>query len=771
MALAGFSWRPQKRLEDDRLLKGEGRFVEDMELPGMLHAFVVRSVEGHAHLLNIDGSAALAVPGVVAVLTAADLEGIVTGIPVMSRHGAAVLPGTEHPVLARDKVCYVGQPVAVIAAESRLQAEDAVEHVVIAYDPLPPVIDVEAAEAAAAIHPNVGTNAVMHIEGKGGDIDAAFENAAGVVSGRFEVPRVNPAPMETRGVIVEYDPAEQRLTLNLSTQVPYTVRDALAQVMDLPSEQVRVVAPDVGGGFGQKHQLFPEDVALACLARSLGRPVRWIEERRENMVACHGRGYLANLEAAFANDGKILGLRGKIIADLGGFAHSGAAISPHIAVTRLTGPYAIDAVYVEGVGVLTNMPPVGPYRGAGQPEAAFFMERIIDSVAGKLGLDPAEVRRRNLIPQDAFPYSTISGLVYDDGNFELALDRALELSHYDRWREVQHRQSSDDNLRIGVGVATVTTGSGGAGRSRDTNARVRIDASGEVVISTEASPHGQGVDTALAQIAADVLGVQPEQVRIQHGDTDMLPWGRGTYGSRSLILSGSAAYLALQEARDKVLRIASRMLGRPLDGLELLDGGVVDKEEPSSTVSLEQVAAAAQDVHWLPPDVEPGLDFFTEYTMTDNAYAFAAHVAVVEVDRTTGDTALLRYAAVHDSGPLMNPMLAEGQIHGGVVQGIGQALSEAMLYDESGQVRTGSFMDYAVPYAAALPPIVVDTVSTPSTSNPLGVRGIGEAPAVAAPAAIANAVHDALAGEGVGNIGLPLTPEKVWKAIQQAKRR
>jgi carbon-monoxide dehydrogenase large subunit len=771
MALAGFSWRPQKRLEDDRLLKGEGRFVEDVELPGMLHAFVVRSLEAHAHLLNIDASAALAMPGVVAVLTAADLKGVVTGIPVMSRHGAAVLPGTEHPVLARNTVCYVGQPLGVIAAESRLQAEDAAEHVVVTYDPLPPVIDAESAEAAAAIHPEVGTNAVLRIEGKGGDIDAAFGNADGVVRGRFEIPRVSPAPMETRGVVAEYDPAEQRVTLNLSTQVPYTVRDSLAQVMGLRSDQVRVVAPDVGGGFGQKHQLFPEDVAVACLARALGRPVRWIEERRENMVACHGRGYLADLEAAFTSDGKILGLRGKIIADLGGFAHSGAAISPHIAVTRLTGPYAIDAVDVKGVGVMTNMPPVGPYRGAGQPEAAFFMERIIDSVAGKLGLDPASVRSRNLIPQDAFPYDTISGLVYDDGDFERTLDRALELSHYDRWREVQRQQSSDGNLRIGVGVATVTTGSGGAGRSRDTNARVRIEPSGEVVIVTEASPHGQGVDTALAQIAADVLSISPERVRIQHGDTDMLPWGRGTYGSRSLILSGSAAYLALQEARDKVLRIGAYLLGRPPEGFEVREGRVVDKEDPSIAVSMGDVTVAAQQAERLPPDMEPGLEFYTEYTMTDNAYSFAAHVAIVEVDRTTGDVALLRYVAVHDSGPLMNPMLAEGQIHGGVVQGIGQALSEAMLYDEGGQVRTGSFMDYAVPYAAGLPPIVVDTVSTPSSSNPLGVRGIGEAPAVAAPAAVANAVHDALVGEGVGSIGLPLTPERVWKAIEQAKRR
>ena len=770
MALTGFAWRSEKRVEDDHLLRGMGSFVGDMELPGMVHAIVARSVEAHARLLGVDPSAALSMPGVLAVLTAADLEGLVTDIPVVSRPGAEVLPGTEHPVLARGKVCYVGQPVAVVVGESLAQAEDASSQALVEYEPLPPVLDIETAEAAAPIHAVAATNAVLRIEGKGGDADAAFANADGVVRGRFEVPRVNPAPLETRGVLASYDPGDDRITLWTSTQVPHTIRDSLAQVMGLPPDSIRVVAPEVGGGFGQKHQLFPEEVALAHLARSLERPVRWIEERRENMVACHGRGYLGDLAAAFNSEGKILGLRGRIYAGLGGYCLSGAAISPHNAVARLTGPYDIQAMDVEGVGVVTNMPPVGPYRGAGQPEAAFFMERLIDLVAGALNLDPVEVRRRNLIPSAAFPYRTVTGAVYDDGNFERALERALELAHYERWREVQHRQPPTDDRRIGVGLATVAAGSGGAGRSRETNARVRIEATGEVVIATEASPHGQGLETAFAQIAAEVLGVSPERVRVVHGDTDMLPWGRGTYGSRSLILAGSAAYLALQDARDKVLRIGAHILGVPREAVAMGDGGVFDAGDESRRLSLADVAKAAESSDDLPPGMEPGLDFYTEYTMSENAQAFAAHVAIVEVDRTTGDIALLRYIAVHDSGPLMNPMLVEGQIQGGVVQGIGQALSEAMLYSDQGQVQTGSFMDYAAPYAPGLPALVVDTVSTPSASNPLGVRGIGEAPSVAAPAAIANAVHDALASEGVRHIDIPLTPEKVWRAIERGRR-
>ena len=758
-----------KRFEDHRLLTGQGAFLDDLQLPDMLHAAVLRSPHAHARLMSIETAAARHLPGVVAVITADDLEGVVEPVPTRRETEADALQPPVHPVLARGKVCYVGQPVAIVVAQDPYLAQDAREMIQVDYAPLTAVIDpLEAVQADAPIvHQELGTNIALRTLNAGGDFAAALAQAEHIVRQRYRVQRLAPAPLETRGIVASYQPQEDVLTVWDSTQHPHTVRDHLATVLHRPESSIRVAAPDVGGGFGEKGGLYPEEIAMPYLAMRLGRPVKWVEERWENMLAFHGRGHTVDVEAAVQRDGTLLGLRVQIVADLGAYFLMSTPTVPLLASHRLAGPYTTPAMHVEVRGVITNKPPTGAYRGAGGPEAAFCLERTIDLIAADLQLDPAAVRRKNFIPPEAFPYETPTGLTYDSGEYAKALDRALELSEYHRWRAQSRPPVSPGAPLVGVGLATVVKGSGGRMPPLTDHARVIIEPSGHITVHTGVSPHGQGSETTFAQVVADVLGVTPADVRVLHSDTAILPAGGGTSASRGLVAGGSALYAVLQEARQKLALIASHLLDCPVADVHFQDQRVSPQHQPEQQIPFSRLAAAAYDDKLLPPGVQPGLDFRGSHTIRYSPYAFGAHVAVVEVSQETGAVSVLHYVAVHDAGRIINPLLAAGQVHGALAQGIGQALLEGMVYSPEGQPVTGSLLDYALPRASNTPAFTLDTLETPSPLNPLGVKGIGELPTLAAPVAIANAIMDALSHVGVRHIDTPLTPAKIWQAMQE----
>jgi carbon-monoxide dehydrogenase large subunit len=616
------------------------------------------------------------------------------------------------------------------------------------------------------VHAELGTNIVLKVTSAGGDLAMAFAQADHVVRQQYQVQRLAPVPMETRGLVADYQPQDDRLTVWDSTQNPHGMKPRLAQLLGRPESSLRVVTPDVGGGFGEKGCLFPEEVAISYLATHLGRPLKWVEDRRENQLAFHGRGHTVEVEAAAQNDGTLLGIRVQIVADLGAYFLLSTPTVPVSTSHRLTGPYTTPAMRIEVHGVVTNKPPTGAYRGAGGPEAAFCMERTIDLIAKDLNLDPAEVRRKNLIPPDAFPYCTPTGITYDSGQYEQALDRALELSDYATWRARSRQQEPTQEPRIGVGLATVVKGTGARTPNLAEHARVIIEPSGRIRVYTGISPHGQGSETTFAQIVADELGVTPGDVQVLHGDTDDLPAGGGTSGSRGLIAGSSAVHVVLQKARQTLMLIATHLLDCRPEDVIFQDGRVCDRHHPERDLPFSRIAAAAYDEAQLPPEVELGLDFSDSHTLPASPYAFGAHVAVVEVSPETGAIRLLNYVAVHDAGRIVNPLLAAGQVQGSVVQGIGQALLEGMVYSPEGQPLTGSLLDYAVPRATHIPELTLDTLETRSPLTPLGVKGIGELPTLAAPAAVANAVMDALSHRGVRHIDTPLTPEKIWQALQ-----
>jgi aerobic carbon-monoxide dehydrogenase large subunit len=764
-----YTGQPMKRFEDLSLLTGKGSFVDDMRLPDMLYAVVLRSPHAHARIRSINAAAARHAPGVVRVLTAKDIADAVKDIPPRPTEELEGVTVPEHPVLARDKICYVGQPVAVVVAHDRYLARDALQLIEVDYQALPAVLDPHTAaqDTSEPIHAELGTNVAMRVRVGRGDLGAAFAQADAIIRGRYDVPRLSPAPMEGRGLLVRYQPAEDLLTLWASTQVPHKVKTYLGRLLTRPPRHVRVIAPDVGGGFGQKVEVWPEDVALSYLAIVLGQPIKWIEVRWENLLAYHGRGHSAEVEAAVRRDGSILGMRFRIIADVGAYFLTSTPGPPINAAHRVAGPYAIPTMDVESLGVLTNKPPTGPYRGAGGPEGAFFMERTIDLIARELQLDPVEVRRRNFIPPTAFPYTTATGLTYDSGDFLPALERALELAEYPRFRQMQQARGPEAPL-LGIGVATVVKASGGRGEMRNSHARISVEPTGQVKVYTEVSPHGQGTETTFAQIVADELGVRIEDVQVLHGDTAMLPAGQGTFASRGLSIGGSAMYIGLQEARQKLARIAARFLECPPEEVVFEAGSVFDRRYPEQMLAFSQVALAAQRPELLPAGIEPGLEFQVSFMLPENPFSFGAHVVVVEVDRDTGEVGFLRYAAVHDCGRVINPKLLAGQVHGAIAQGLGPALAEAMSYSPEGQPLTGSFLDYMIPVADDVPAITMDIRETPSPTNPLGVKGIGELPTVAAPVAVANAVLNALSSFGVRHIDIPLTPEKLWRAMRGA---
>ncbi len=759
-----------KRFEDHRLLTGQSSYVDDMTRTGMLHALIIRSPHGHARIRSIDASAALALPGVAAVITAQDIEDAAQ-LPTRESSDADEMHPPRHPALAVDKTCYAGQPVAIVLAENIYTAEDAVELVAIDYEILPAVIDPREAtgEGAPVIHEQFGSNIVLRTLNAGGDLDGAFAGADCVIAQRFDVQRVAPAPMEPRGLLAEYDADADLLTVWDSTQHPHEIREHLARLLHRPLESVRVACPDVGGGFGEKGCFFPEELAIPYLAMKFGRPIKWVESRQENMLCFHGRGHSIDMEAAAQSDGTLLGIRVKVTADLGAYFFMSTPTVPILTSHRLTGPYRTPAMSVEVVGVATNKSVTGAYRGAGGPEAAFCMERAVDLVAQELGLDPADVRRRNFIPPGDFPYETPTGIIYDSGEYAAVFERSLEMSGYEGWRERSRQQAEDSGGLIGVGIATVVKGSGAKVTFLEEHARCIVGPDGDVEVHTGISPHGQGTETTFAQVVADELGIAPGDVRVRHSDSAILPAGGGTSASRGVIAGGTVLYNVVQEAREKLITVAGHLLDCPPGDVDLSGGRAIDRNDPSRSVPFAQLAAAAHNEELLSLGEEPGVDFDGTNVLSRSPYSFGSHVAVVEVSRENGAIKILQYTGVHDSGKVINPMLYDGQIHGAIAQGIGQALWEGMVYDSTGQPLSGSLMDYVMPKSTDLPDFDLDsTFETPSPITALGVKGIGELPTLAAPVAIANAVMDALSNAGVKHIDTPLTPEKVWQALQDA---
>ncbi len=756
-ATSGYIGRSLKRREDLLYLTGAATYVGDIVLPDMLHVVAVRSPFAHARITAIDVSAARKAPGVVAVVTADDIAGHLAPMPWRGMPGIEAVP-LPHPILASDTVCYVGQAVAVVAAETLAQAQDAADLVAVDYDPLPVVSVARDAANGPPIHASARNNIALRVQRGSGDTDAAFRDAAHVVRGSFHIPRLAAAPMETRGVVATYDPSADLLTAWVSAQGPYGPRAQLAQVLKRPEDRIRVVVPAVGGAFGSKSSIPVECFVSAWLAVNLRRPVKWIEDRQANLLTTYqGRGLDADVEVAVDGDGHIRGLRAHLIVDAG--AYQLGIPTMHV-VNYLNGAYAIAAVRVEMTGVVTNKPPTGAYRGAGRPEAAFIIERMVDLTARELGIDPAEVRRRNLVSSDRFPYHTALGATYDSGDYEGCLDRCLELLEYAKQREEQGRARAEGRL-VGIGLSLYIEQSGMLWE----NATVKVEPNGQVRIRTGATSSGQGHDTIFSQIAADALGIELDRIIVESGDTALVPQGIGTFASRTTAVAGGALSEALDKVKARAAEIASHLLEAAPEDIAWRDGRLIVRGAPERGIAFAEVAAAAYDAARLPTGMEGGLEETAHFAPPGPAFGYGAYGAVVEIDRHTGRVAIKKFVAVDDAGRIINPLLAEGQVFGSLAQGLGEALSEAVVYDESGQMLTASFMDYGILRATQMPDVVTAFLETPSPLNPLGAKGIGEAGTIGAPPAIVNAVVDALAPLGVRNVDMPLTAETLWRLI------
>jgi carbon-monoxide dehydrogenase large subunit len=748
---------PVLRSEDPRFLRGEGRYLENVQIPGALRAVFVRSIMAHATLGEVDTAVAREMPGVAAILTAADIE-----LPPQPAAGN-VSGDYPRPILARDRVRFVGEPLAVVVAESLAQALDAAELVQVEYEPLDAVTDLEAAarDGAPLLFPDQGTN-VADTFGTEGD-DDPLEGAEVVVRGRFVNQRLAPAPMEPNAIAVIPED-NGTYTVWVSTQVPFDVRNDVAEALDVDRTKVRAIAPDVGGGFGAKLAIYPEYLLVAVAAKRLGRPVRWFESRSESMVSMtHGRGQVQTVALGATREGRIVGLDVSLLADMG--AYPQAAYLPPVTQEMLCGVYDIPRVRCRGASVVTNATPIAPYRGAGRPEAAALIERAIDMLADELGMDPAEVRRRNLIPPEAFPFTTAVGTTYDVGDYGRALDEALRLAGYDELRAEQAiRRDRGDHELLGIGISTYVEITAFAEKEFGS---VEVGADGTVTVLTGVSPHGQGHETSFAQIVSGVLRVPFESVRVVHSDTGVVPRGNGTYGSRSLQLGGSAVFERSNEVVSKARRLAGVALEVDEADVVLSEAGFHPAGAPDRALSWAQVAELATS----PAEgEEPGLAAQGMFREPGSTFPFGAHVAVVEVDLETGDVRPIRHVAVDDCGRILNPMLVDGQVHGGLAQGIAQALYEEVRYDELGNPMTSTFTTYLLPSATELPPFEIFHTETPTPLNPLGAKGIGESATIGSTPAVQNAVVDALSHLGLDHLDLPLSPERVWGAVRTAVR-
>ncbi len=771
--------RARKRKEDAKLLTGQTNWTDNIVLPGLLHFAVLRSPMAHAKVLSVDVSGALEVPGVIAAFSGKDLQGEMGSLPC----AWPVTPDMvhpDHPPLAVDEVRYVGDGVAVVVARDRYTAADALEAIAVEYDPLPAVTNMEEAlaEGSPLVHSDKGTNKSFVWPFEQGDWAAAAAKADVVVKRRLIQQRLLPTAMEPRSVVVAPIAAADEYTVYSATQIPHILRVMLAMVTGIGEHKIRVIAPDVGGGFGSKLDVYAEEVLALLLARRLGRPVKWTEARTENYQATiHGRGQIQDMELAWTRDGTLLGVKADIKADLGAYLQLVTPGIPVLGAFMFNSIYKMEAYSFTATGVFTTKTPTDAYRGAGRPEATFAIERMMDESAVELGMDPMELRRKNWIRHEEFPYTTIAGITYDSGNYEAATEKAMQLFDYEGLRREQaERRQRGDSVQLGIGISTFTEmcglapsrvlGSLSYGAGGWEAAAIRMLPTGKVEVVTGTTPHGQGHVTSWSQIAADALGVPFEDVEVIHGDTDSSPKGMDTYGSRSLVVGGVAVHLAAGKVIEKARRVAAHVLEAAEGDVEFSAGTFSVKGSPEAKMTIQEVSLATFAAHNLPEGMEPTLDSGHVFDPENFSYPHGTHLCAVEVDTETGFTKIRKYACVDDVGNVINPLIVEGQVHGGLAQGIGQALYEEAIYDEEGNLVTGSMVDYLVPSAADLPHFHTDRTETPSTTNPLGVKGVGEAGTIASPPAVINAVVDALRPFGVDDIVMPATPERVWRAIQ-----
>lgn len=761
--LAAESWigRPVLRREDERLLRGRGRFIDTVVLPDTAHMVLVRSPLAHARVNRIDARSARSLPGVIAVLTADDL-GDVSTIPVNPVDGAEIVP-VAPPLLARDRVRFAGEAVAAVLAETGAIAEDAAELVELDLEPLPALSRPEdALRADVVVHDDASDNVLVRWRHRTEGARAAFGSAFRVIEQRIEMPRLVAAPIETRGAVAAFDTDADLLTVWLSSQDPHRPLGDLSAVLGRPKERIRVVVQDVGGAFGSKGPLATEAAVVAIAAMRLGRPVKWIEGRSENFLAAYqGRGFRADAALAVDAEGRFLALSARLVVDVGAYLFPNTPAVPMTASKLVTGAYAIPEVDVEVIGVATHKVPTGPYRGAGRPEAAYVAERMADLAGRDLGIDPAEIRRRNLIPSSAMPYETALGFTYDSGDYAVALDRACRAIGYERKDAVSADARSRGRF-AGIGLAVFIER---AGAGLWESGAVEVGTDGRIVVRSGSTSHGQGHATTLSQIVSEVFGVDVDDVELQAGDTAVVPAGVGTFASRSITVGGSAVLTAARHVKKKATRVAAKLLGTRPEEVAWRGACATAGERE---VSLADVARAALDPSNVEAGEEPGLSEETRFTLPAPVFPYGAYAVSIEIDPETGVLIVERVVGVDDAGRIVNPLLAEGQVIGSSVQGLGQALFEEMLFDEEAQPLTGSFIAYGIAGSGEVPPIDTEFLETPSPLDPLGAKGIGESGSIGVPAAVANAVADALAPLGIRHLDPPYTPEKLWKAIGSA---
>jgi aerobic carbon-monoxide dehydrogenase large subunit len=751
-----------RRREDRALLTGRGRFVDDLAVGGVLHVVLARSPHAHARIRSVDAAAARRAPGVVAVITADDL-GPIGPVPLMRLAPGTVVP--EYPILASGAVRSQGIPVAAVVADSTYAAVDGVDRLAIDYEPLAGVADADGALAAGApqVVPVSRDNRALAVAWRHGDAERAFRDAAHRVTLTVQQQRLCGVPMEPRGALARWDPVTGELTVWTSTQAPFRIRSSLARMLGLDEARVRVIAPDVGGGFGVKGGPYREEVLVAWLARRLERPVKWVSTRAEDLLTTnHGRGGKSTGEMALDADGRILGLRARIRQPLGSTLAVTVGGTPQNHGRCLPGSYVVEHVDIESVGVFTTTPPVGAYRGAGRPEAAFLIERLMDEAARTLKVDPVELRRRNLIPKERFPFKTATGQVYDSGDYAEVLERTLAMADYAGLRRAQAERRARGEI-VGIGVAKYVEPSALGWES----GQVRVEATGAVLAVTGSSAHGQGHETTFAQIVADELRVHPDVVTVRHGDTHGAPQGIGTFGSRSTALGGSALALAARDVRDKARKMAAGLLEAAAQDVVPVEGGFGVVGAPGRQVTWARVAEHAYRGQGLPQGVEPGLEATRFFSPEGEVWSAGAFVVSIGIDRDTGVVTPERIAWLDDAGTIVNPLLADAQLEGSLAQGWGQVMMEDAALDRDGHLLSGTLMDYAIPRADDMPHAEIGHANTPSPNNPLGVKGIGEAGTIGIPPAMVNAVVDALSPFGVTHVDMPLTPEKIWRALNK----
>ena len=768
-----FIGAPIKRRDDPRLIQGLAHYVDDFNPPGTLHMALARSPYGKANVRSVDVSKAAAAEGVVAVYTYEETKGI-GPVPVGGLVPDAKVP--EQPILADKQVLFAGEPVVAVVAETRYGASDAAALVEIDYEPLDAVVDLEAAlePGSTKVHDDYESNEAFVWGIAGGDVEAGLKEADVIVKEKMTNARVAPLALEPRGVLAHYLPGEDKMTLWTSTQVPHKVRTLVAGQIGMPENRMRVIAPEVGGGFGSKLNIYREEALAAFVSRELGVPIKWIESRSENfLTTIHGRGQVGEIEMGLKRDGTITAFRYNVLADCGAYYQLLTVAIFTLTGLMLPGPYKIANIEMNATGVFTNKVATDAYRGAGRPEATYILERMMDIAANELGMDPVEIRRKNFPDKSEFPFSTSAGLSYDSGDYHLALDRALEAADYPAMR-AQQEEARKDGRYLGIGFSTYveicgmgpSAALGGQGWE---SARVRVEPTGKATVFSGASPHGQGQQTSFAQIVADGLGIDANDVTVVHGDTDVVPYGVGTFGSRGTVVGGSAVVYARDKVRAKMAKFAALEFEADANDIEFEDGKVFVKSAPEKSAGFAEVAMLAYNALALPEDTEPGLEETHFFEPSNFTFPFGTHIVLAEVDPETGDVEILRYVAVDDVGNMINPLLVHGQIHGGIAQGTGQALEEEMLYGEGGQPLNASFMHYALPKANRLPRFELLHTTTPTDVNPLGAKGVGEAGTIGSTPAVVNAVLDALSPFGITHIDMPLRPERVWRAIAEKR--